>query len=42
MLLRLQGKPVSDETQQAMGHISHLLGLLSDYEKKDKAGTLEV
>ncbi len=42
MILRLQGKEISSETQTALGHISHLLALLSDARKKEKEGTLEL
>ena len=42
MLLRLQQKPVSKETQEAITHISHLLALLADAWRKDKAGELEL
>lgn len=41
MMLRLKGKPISDDTQTAMGHIAKLLGLLSEYYKKDNDGELE-
>lgn len=41
MMLRLQGKPVSEETQKAMQTISQFLGLLADYYKKDKVGEVE-
>ncbi len=40
MLLRLQGKPVSEETTRAVQDISKLLGLLSDYYRQEKAGEL--
>ena len=42
MLLRLQHKPVSKETQEAVSHISHLLALLAEAWKKEKAGELEI
>ena len=42
MLLRLQQKPLSKETQEAMTHISHLLALLADAWRKEKAGELEI
>ncbi|MBP5772235.1 MAG: DUF4924 family protein [Bacteroidaceae bacterium] len=42
LLLRLQHKPVSKETQEAVAHISHLLALLSEAWKKEKAGELEL
>ena len=41
MMLRLQGKSVSDDTQKAMATISQFIGLLSDYYKKDKQEPLE-
>ncbi|MCH5176726.1 MAG: DUF4924 family protein [Prevotellaceae bacterium] len=41
MLLRLQGKPVSEETTKAMNHISQFLALLAEYERKERAGELE-
>ena len=41
MMLRLQGKPVSEETQKAMGSISAFLALLAEYYKKDKAGEVK-
>ena len=41
MLLRLQKKTVSDDTARAVQDITKLLGLLSDYYKQDKAGTLK-
>ena len=42
MLLRMQKRPVSAATQEAVGHISHLLAMLADAWKKDKAGELEL
>ena len=42
MLLRLQKKPVSKETQEAVTHISHLLAMLADAWRKEKAGELEL
>ena len=42
MLLRLQQKPVSKETQEALTHISHLLALLADAWRNEKAGELEM
>ncbi len=36
MLLRLQGKEISHDTQVAIAQISHFLGLLSAYYKKDE------
>ena len=41
MLLRMQKKEVSAETAAAIDNIAHLIGLLSDYYKKEKAGELE-
>lgn len=42
MLLRLQQKPISKETQDAITHISHLIALLADAWRKEKAGELEL
>ncbi|MBQ9285310.1 MAG: DUF4924 family protein [Bacteroidaceae bacterium] len=42
MLLRLQQRPVSEATQEALTHISHMLALLADAWRKDKAGELEL
>ena len=42
MLLRLQKKPVSAETQEAVTHISRLLALLADAWRKERAGELEL
>ena len=36
LLLRLQGKEISHDTQVAIAQISHFLGLLSAYYKKDE------
>lgn len=36
MLLRLQRKPISTETQEAVNHISHLISLLAEAWKKEK------
>lgn len=41
MMLRLQGKPVSDDTKRAMDDIAKLLGMLSEYYKKDRLGEVE-
>ena len=41
MMLRLQGKEVSEETVKAMMSISQFIGMLSDYYKKDKEEPLE-
>ena len=38
LLLRLQHKPISDETAKAVADITKLLAMLSDYYKQDKAG----
>ena len=42
MLLKMQGKPVSAETEVAISHIAKTIGMLSEYYKKDKAGELEL
>ena len=42
LLLKLQKRDISEGTLQATKAISQLLGLLSDYYKKDKAGDLEL
>ena len=42
MLLRLQKKPISKETQEAVAHITHLLSLLADAWRKERAGELEL
>lgn len=42
LLLRLQQKPISPETQEALSHITHLLALLADAWRKDRAGELEL
>jgi hypothetical protein len=41
MMLRLQGKPVSDDTKRAMDDIAKLLGMLSEYYRKDRLGEVE-
>lgn len=41
LLLKLQKREVSKDTLQAIASISQLLGLLSDYYKKEKNGELE-
>lgn len=41
MMLRLQKKEISPETQHAIQEISTLVGMLSDYYKKDKEEGLE-
>ena len=40
MLLRLQKKEISPDTQHAVKEISTFIGMLSDYYKADKAGNL--
>lgn len=40
MLLRVQQKEISKETQEAVTHVSHLLALLADAWRKEKAGEL--
>ena len=42
LLLKLQKRDISEGTLQATKTISQLLGILSDYYKKDKAGELEL
>ena len=42
MLLRLQGKPVSEDTKKAMEDISRFLAMLAEYYKKDKKGEVEL
>ena len=41
MLLRLQKKPVTSETEAAVKDISALLGQLSDYYFKDREDPIE-
>lgn len=41
MMLRLQKKPISDDTTRATQDITALLGQLSDYWKADKKGELK-
>lgn len=41
MLLRMQKKEVSAETATAISNIAKLIGMLSDYYKKDKIGEVE-
>jgi hypothetical protein len=36
MLLRLQNKAISPDTQHAVKEITTFIGMLSDYYKKDK------
>ncbi len=42
LLLRLQKKPISPETQQAIEQISRFLALLSEKYKQDRNGELEL
>jgi hypothetical protein len=42
LLLRLQKKEVSPATAKAQEAISAWLGMLADYYKQDKQGTLEL
>lgn len=42
MLLRLQKKNISKETQEAVTHITHLLALLADAWRKEREGVLEL
>jgi hypothetical protein len=42
LLLKLQKRDISEGTLQATKTISQLLGILSDYYKKDKAGELKL
>ena len=41
MLLRLQQKPVSDETESAIKEITTFIGMLSDYYIKDRTEGLD-
>lgn len=41
MLLRAQKKEISAETATAIDNIAKLIGMLSDYYKKDKVGEVE-
>ena len=41
MMLRLQGRPVSEDTKKAMEDISRFLAMLAEYYKKDKKGEVE-
>ena len=41
LMLRLQGKPISEETQQAAAQISKFLALLAHYYKQDYNNELE-
>lgn len=40
MMLRLQQKPIGEETLRAIADITKLVAMLSDYYKQDKEGTL--
>ena len=42
MMLRLQQKHISEETQHAVKQITQMLGMLSDYYQKDKQGELKL
>ena len=42
MMLRLQGKPVSEDTKKAMEDISRFLAMLAEYYKKEKKGEVEL
>ena len=42
MMLRLQGKPVSEDTKKAMEDISRFLAMLAEYYKRDKKGEVEL
>ena len=42
MLLRLQKKPISAETQGALKEITHLISMLSGYYQQEKEGKLEL
>ena len=42
MLLRLQHKAVTPQTQEAVTHISHMLALLADAWRKERTGELEL
>ena len=41
MMLRLQKKQISAETSAAVGSIARWIGMLSEYEKKEKKGEVE-
>jgi hypothetical protein len=41
MMLRLQNKEISPNTQHALKEVSTFIGMLSDYYKKDKEEPLE-
>lgn len=42
LLLRIQGKEVSEETKRAIDKISQFIGMLSDYYHKDKEKPLDL
>jgi len=42
MLLRLQNKPISAETQSALKEITHVISMLSGYYQQDREGKLEL
>ncbi|MBQ8423444.1 MAG: DUF4924 family protein [Coprobacter sp.] len=42
LMLRLQKKEISEETQAAVKQISHFLSILSEKYKQDRAGELEL
>lgn len=42
MMLRLQNKPVSPDTEHAIKEITTLIGMLNDYYMKDKQGELKL
>lgn len=42
MLLRLQKKPITPETEHAVKEITTFVGMLSDYYEKEKEGELEL
>ncbi len=42
MMLRLQKKPVSPDTEHAIKEITTFIGMLNDYYLKDKKGELEL
>ena len=40
LLLKLQGKTIGKDTQVAIAQISHFIGLLAAYYKKEEEGQL--
>ena len=42
MMLRLQNKPVSPDTEHAIKEITTFIGMLNDYYMKDKQGELKL